>query len=205
MTINRTQDASGAWTYKDPIEHDFGLTGIVMRGLDVSIMDDFIETLPAIDRVRLLSKREEALDAFRAGNVDLMLAWLDALNETCHHQGKLPLARAAFKQLAHLRSIAQGERNTCKVPGVEPFSVVSITRQLAKQKDTIGGWVPAADLWQLLFDDLYAKGLDPEKLCDRITFYKEPAIGDDREDADRKTTMFSTFKVAISKERNKVS
>ena len=223
--INRSQDASGAWTYADEDEHNFVVWVEVgcstsrehsfASGLPVPwrhsllSMDGFINgdsrPLTTSERDQLMFLRNKAFEAYKAGDYSLQDSKLGELQSECRRLGQLPLARAGAKQRAHIKAISRLPRNTCKVPGVEPFSVVSITRQLAKRKDTVGGWVPAAELWQLLFDALDEMGLEPKRLCDRITFYKEPAIGDDREDADRKTTMFSTFKVTISKERNKVS
>ena len=105
--FKREEVSPGVWRYNDPDESSFVLACIALCGVDISEIDDFIDGFkhaittdchgqsavgdPVVLSTEiieaLLERRQDAFDAFKAGNDALVEAWLDALSGWCHFVG----------------------------------------------------------------------------------------------------------------------
>ena len=128
VRFNREEASPGAWQYNDPDEEAFIFAALPT--IDVSEVDDFLEGLtravttdchgqsvvgaPVVlsDEIieALLERRQDAFDAFKAGNDDLMEARLDALSGWCHFVGFRAAARPEIAIAAQYRKQQSGAR-----------------------------------------------------------------------------------------------
>jgi hypothetical protein len=87
--INRTQE-NGSWTYHDQTEAEFVFI-MVLEGVPMDGIDNFIEghdgPLPSDIHDQLIGKRSEALQAFKAKNIDLAQARAETLSWMCRFYG----------------------------------------------------------------------------------------------------------------------
>ena len=144
--FNREEASPGAWQYNDPDEEAFIFAALPT--IDVSEVDDFLEGLTrAITTDRhgqsvvgapvalsdeiieaLLERRQDAFDAFKVGNDDLMEARLDALSGWCHFVGFRAAARPDIEARVHRRKA--GRKARLGKPGTadDPNPVSRLTR-----------------------------------------------------------------------------
>lgn len=201
MKINRTQDASGTWSYNSPDEAAFVLCAF--PEFYVSNIDDFIEGRQKVIRndahgdqvegenvvlgeeviAHLLEIRGEALAAYRAGDFPLMLAKLGQLEAQCNWRGLAFAARpevALAEKTRKAKSKSGGGGRSMKIDG-EKLSRKSIIKRLAIERDELN-WVPPGNLWEPFKAAIAEQGFLVTEATKRkeITRRGKPSFEDER-------------------------
>ncbi len=129
--FKREEASPGVWRYNDPDESSFVLACIASCGVDISEIDDFIDGFkhaittdcdgqsavgePVVLSTEiieaLLERRQDAFDAFKAGNDDLLDARLDALSGWCYFVGFRAAAQPEITMATNYRKRQSGARN----------------------------------------------------------------------------------------------
>lgn len=167
MKINREEIEPGKWEYADEDEGWFIFW--VKPDYDVESMDNFIEGRQKVIRrdahgnrvevenvvlgeeviEHLLEIRGEALAAYRARDVPLMLAKLGQLEAQCNWRGLAFAARPEVELATKTRrskSRSGSSSRSVHVDG-ECLAPLAIIDRLATQTDELG-WLPPSALWE---------------------------------------------------------
>jgi hypothetical protein len=158
MNIARTKALEGSdsmYTYEPD---DFGLLMMAHPTYNLELIDDLIIGLALCDSDRqvMIETRNDALQAYKAGNIPLMLANLKTLDRECRVKGLLPDATAGrASKRSYLKRdhavdkrdfialvLGQNEvvaggwtlREWCQWPKATPYF------NLYKGRQTISGW-----------------------------------------------------------------
>jgi hypothetical protein len=197
----------GAWFYADEAEREFISLLCLMGQYPIESIDDFLSGGELAEGIRteLMAYRQCALDAFQAGNEALQDAWLVSLHYGCRFHGLClgarPFVQQAFKQIEANRANAQKVRCTVKVCG-DSLSLTEIIKYADRERDSMGGFLPAGELWPKLFSALDSRDLEPEVVGRgyraRLTYIKNDS-------GDRGQITWKSFQTILGQTRKKAS